>query len=93
MSAAPGQRRLRYVDGVAPFVVLALALAAVTVGAVAVGVRQLLAGLGKLRGAVTATGERFAPLLGELQAEVAVSSTEIEALQERLAALQAERTR
>lgn len=77
----------------APFVLLALALAAVAVGAVVVGVRQLLTGVRKLRGAVQAGNDRFAPLLAELQAEVAVSSTEVEVLQERVAALQAGRGR
>lgn len=77
----------------APFVLLALALAAAALGAVMVGMRQLLTGVRKLRGAVQATNERFAPLLAELQAEVAVSSTEVEVLQERVAALQAGRRR
>ena len=77
----------------APFVLLALALAAVALGTVVVGLRQFLAGGRKLSGAVKATRERFAPLLAELQAEVAVSSTEVEVLQERVAALQAGRGR
>lgn len=75
----------------APFVLLALALAAVALGAAAVAVRQLLLAGRKLTAAARGAVERFSPLVEELQAEIAVSSTEAEALQERMAALQSAR--
>jgi hypothetical protein len=78
---------------VAPFVLLALALAAVALGAAAVAVRQLLLAGRKLRAAAQGAVERFSPLVEELQAEVAVTSTEAEALQERLTVWQSARRR
>lgn len=75
-----------------PFVLLALALAAVALGAVLVAGRQVLLGVRRLRRAVEGANRRLAPLLTDLQTEAAVSATEVEALQERLAALRASRT-
>ena len=75
----------------APFVLLAIALAVAALGAVLVAVRQLLVGVKRLRGVVEATGTRVRPLLEELQNEAAVAATEVEALNERIAVLQASR--
>jgi hypothetical protein len=72
---------------VAPFVLLALALALIALGATAVAAVQVLRGVRRLRAATQRTTERLAPLLEELQAEAAVAATESEALQERIAAL------
>ena len=74
------------------FVLLALALAVLTLGLVLVAVRQLLMAVGRLRTVMDATAQRLQPLRDDLQAEVAVASTEAEALQERIASLQASRS-
>lgn len=71
----------------APFVLLAVALALIALGATVVAALQLTRGVRKLRTATRQTGERLAPLLAELQAEAAVSSMEAEALSERIAEL------
>jgi hypothetical protein len=75
------------------FVLLALALGFVSLGAAAVAARQLWLGIRRLRAAVDRTGARLQPLLDDLQAEVAVSATEAEAVQQRLTALQESRRR
>lgn len=69
------------------FVLVALALAAVALGAVLVAARQVLLGLRRLNAAADGALGRILPLVEDLQSEVAVSATETEALQERLAAL------
>lgn len=69
------------------FVLVALALAAVALGAVLVAVRQVLLGLRRLDAAADGALSRILPLVEDLQSEVAVSATETEALQERLADL------
>ncbi len=75
------------------FVLLALAFAVVALGAVIVAARQVWVGTRRLRVITQRTQERLQPVLDDLQAEVAVSATEAEAVQERVAALQASRRR
>lgn len=69
------------------FVLVALALAAVALGAVAVAARQVLLGVRRLRAVSDDALRRLLPLVEDLQAEVALSATETEAVQDRLAAL------
>lgn len=69
------------------FVLIALALAAVALGAVLVAARQVWLGLKRLDAATDRALARVLPLVEDLQSEVAVSATETEALQERLANL------
>lgn len=73
-------------------VILALALLVAALGMVLIAVRELLRVLRRLREVTDATSARLQPLIEELQVEAAVSATEAEALQERLAAFQASRT-
>lgn len=75
------------------FVLLALALAFVALGAAAVAGRQLYLAVRRLRAMTERTSALLTPLLDDLQAEVAVSTTEVEAVQERVAALQLSRRR
>lgn len=72
---------------------LALTLAFVALGAAAVAARQLLLGVRRLRAVTQGINAQLHPLLDDLQAEVAVSVTEAEAVQERIAVLQRARRR
>jgi hypothetical protein len=73
------------------FVLLAVALAVVALGAAAVAARQLLVTTKRLRAVTQRTTERLRPLLDEIQAEIAVSATEADAVQQRIEALQESR--
>lgn len=64
----------------APLAVLAIALAVVALGAAAMAGVQALRGVRTLREAVTAATGRISPLVTDLQAELAVLSTEAEAV-------------
>jgi len=64
----------------APLAVLALALAVVTLGAAVVAGMQAWRGVRKLRDTVTTVSQRITPLVTDLQAELAVLSTEAEAV-------------
>lgn len=83
--------RGRYDDRVAPFVVLSLVLAVFALGFIVVVTRHLKRTIGKLTAQVRATTERLAPLTEELQAELAVTSTEIDGLTAGVERLQKER--
>ena len=76
----------------APFVLLALALAVVALGAAAVAALQLRRGVRRLRAGVDQVTQQVRPLIDELSAEAAVAGTEVEALQRRIAALQQDRS-
>lgn len=73
------------------FVILALALLAMAVGAVVVAFLQVGGAARRGREAVQGTQDRLRPLTEELQAELAVTSTEVDALGERVSALSAAR--
>ena len=60
--------------------VLAVVLAVVIVGVIVVVARELLRNVRKLQAGVAGVRERFAPLVGELQAELAVTSLELAGL-------------
>lgn len=68
-----------------PFVVLAIALAAVALGAAMVAVRQLLAQVAGLRAAAGTAAGQVRPIVDELTEELAVTSTEVEAVQAAVA--------
>lgn len=71
--------------------VVALALAVVLLGVCVVAGRELYRTVRRLGAATAATRTSLAALTDELQAELAVSATEVEALQERAEALAAAR--
>ena len=73
------------------FVVLALALALLGVVGVVLLARDLLRTVRKLTAQVSATTERLAPLSSELQAELAVTSTEVAGLTAGVEQLRKER--
>ncbi len=64
----------------APLAVLAIALAVVALGGAVVTGVQALRGVRRLRAAVTAATDRIAPLVADLQGELAVMGTEAEAV-------------
>jgi biopolymer transport protein ExbB/TolQ len=78
---------------VTAIVILALALAVMSLAMVVVALRELLRVLRRLRASADTATQRLRPLRDELQAEAAVSATEAEALQERLARVQESRGR
>jgi hypothetical protein len=67
------------------FVLVALALAVLALGAVVVAGVALVRAVKELSGAARAAGERVAPLTDELRAEQAVTLLEVDALQRSLA--------
>lgn len=73
------------------FVVIALALAVVALGCCAVVGGELYRSVRRLGSATAATRNRLVALTDELQAELAVSSTEVQALLERAAVISADR--
>lgn len=77
--------------GVSAFVILALVLAVASVAFLVVVARELLRNIRKLTDQVRATTERLAPLSEELQAEIAVTSVEVEGLQRSIERVQKER--
>jgi predicted PurR-regulated permease PerM len=77
--------------GVSAFVVLALVLAVLSLAIVVVVVRELLRNVRKLTDQVKATTQRLVPLTDELQAELAVTSVEVEGLTRSMERLQKER--
>src|SRR5688500_4664694 len=64
--------------GVSAFVILALVLAVLSLAIVGVVIRELLRNVRKLTDQVKATTQRLVPLTDELQAELAVTSVEVE---------------
>jgi len=72
-------------------VVVALALAVVALGACAVVGREFYRTVRRLRATTVATRTSLVALTDELQAELAVSTTEVEALQARATAFTAAR--
>lgn len=75
----------------AVFVVLALAVLALAVGAVVVAVLQVRDAAVRGRAAVETTQQRLRPLTEELQAELAATSTETDAVGRRVSELTAAR--
>lgn len=65
------------------FVVLALTLAVLAVGMVVVGGLQAWAAVKRLLATVDQQAERLRPLADELQSELAVAGTELDAIQAR----------
>jgi hypothetical protein len=68
------------------FVIVALAVLVLSLGAVGVAAVGLKRAVSGLAAAGRSAGERMRPLAAELQAEQAVSALELEALQRTLAA-------
>jgi uncharacterized protein YoxC len=68
-----------------PFVLLAVALAVLTVGLVVVAVVVLVRAVKALAGAMGEVSTQLAGLVDELNAEAAVASLEVDHLQRRLA--------
>jgi hypothetical protein len=66
-----------------PFVVLAVALAALSTGVAVVAAVHLFRRMKRLTRAVEQAGARLTPLVEELQSEAAVTALEVEALQRR----------
>jgi hypothetical protein len=77
---------------VAVAVVLAVVLAVVVTAVSAVVARALWRTVRGLQRALAATTERLRPLIEELQAEAAVTTTEVEAVQRRLSTVTSDRT-
>ena len=73
------------------FIILALAFAVVAVAVLVVVMRELLRNIRKLGDQVHASTERLAPLNEELQAELAVTSVEVEGLSRSVEQLQKQR--
>jgi uncharacterized protein YoxC len=65
---------------VSAFVVLALAAAVTALAVMVLVARELLRNMRKLNAQVKAANERLVPLTEELQSELAVTSTEVDAL-------------
>ena len=80
------------ISPVDPFVFLALALAVFTAGVLVVVIRELVRNVRKLTGQIRATTDRLTPLTEELQAELAVTTTEVEGLSRSVARVQEERS-
>ena len=76
---------------VSAFVILALVLAVLSVAVVVVVVRELLRNVRTLTDQVKRTTQRLVPLTDELQAELAVTSVEVEGLTRSMERLQKER--
>ena len=76
---------------VSVFAVLALVLAVVILGVLGVVARELWRTIGKLNAGLRAANERLLPLTEELQAELAVTSVEVQGLTDHVANLQKER--
>lgn len=72
----------------AVFVILALALAAVSAAVVVVAVLQLRTQVRRLAASAAGVRDRVAPLAEELQAEIAVTEVEADALQRSVERLQ-----
>lgn len=73
------------------FIILALAIAVFLMAYLVVVIRHLLRNIRKLGDQVRATTERLAPLNEELQAELAITSVEVEGLARSVERLQKER--
>ena len=74
--------------GVSAFVVLALVLAVMSIATIVVVTRELLRNVRRLNATVKATNQRLVPLTDELQAELAVTSVEVEGLNRSMQRLQ-----
>jgi uncharacterized protein YlxW (UPF0749 family) len=75
-----------------PFVLIALVAAVLTAALLAVVIRELLRNVKTLTGHLRATSERLVPLTDELQAELAVTSVEVETLTKSVERVQRERS-
>ena len=75
-----------------PFVFLALAIAVFAIGVVVVVVVELVRNVRKLTSQISATSQRLVPLTDELQAELAVTSVEVEGLTRAVEQVQKERS-
>ena len=73
------------------FVVLAVTLAVFGIGVVVISVRELLRNVRALSEQVRRTNEQLGPLTEELQAELAVTSVEMQGLSDHVANIQRER--
>lgn len=78
--------------GVSVFIILSLVLAVVATATTVVVIRELLRNVRKLSDQVKATSQRLVPLTDELQAELAVTSVEVEGLSRSMEQLQKART-
>jgi predicted PurR-regulated permease PerM len=78
--------------GVSAFVVLALVLAVMSIATIVVVTRELLRNVRRLNATVKATNQRLLPLTDELQAELAVTTVEVEGLNRSMQRLQKARS-
>ena len=76
---------------VSAFVILSLAVAVVVVGVMVVVARELVRNVRRLSARVQATQQQLMPLTEELQAELAVTSVEVEGLTRSMERVQAQR--
>ena len=78
--------------GVNPFVLIALVAAVLTAALLAVVIRELLRNVRTLTEQLRAISKRLVPLTDELQAELAVTSLEVETLTKAVERVQRDRS-